>query len=203
MCHFILWPTVYLVKPRNCSKAKELHQELHEEQLLSPWGQVLKLVAPFRNSVVLTAFSCQFEKLSIHLFLFHVAGLGEAGDQQEAWRGLLLHRRHNCCSDRRHPRLPDEVVILSGCPLLAIPEAVVQVVFGKNSKKKLLKPDVLRSSFIFCRYRSGYVRNAGPVFKLFFSLLFLRWMGIADAVTWKLHQLLLFHSFILLSKFVF
>lgn len=136
MCHFILWPTVYLVKPRNCSKAKELHQELHEEQLLSPWGQVLKLVAPFRNSVVLTAFSCQFEKLSIHLFLFHVAGLGEAGDQQEAWRGLLLHRRHNRCSDRRHPRLPDEVVILSGCPLLAISEAVVQVVFGKNSKKK-------------------------------------------------------------------
>jgi len=75
------------------------------------------------------------EKLSIHLFLFHVAGFGETGDQQEAWRGLLLYHCHNCCFDRHHPGLSDEVIILSGCPL-AISKTVMQVVFG-NSKKTI------------------------------------------------------------------
>jgi hypothetical protein len=68
-----------------------------------------------------------------HLFSVDVAGFGETGDQQEAWRRLFLYSCHNCCFARHLPGLSDEVIILSGCPL-AISKATeftfMQIMFG-------------------------------------------------------------------------
>ena len=139
----------------------KLHQEPPEEQLLCPKMQYYLSIQAYTASTRIQSFTdLPFLLRSCDSMLsfvsVHVAGFGQTGDQQEARRRLLLYRCHNCCFDRHIPGLSDEVIILS-----AISKTFMQVMFG-NSKRPF-KSDVLKFSFLFCRYRSAYVMNAEPV----------------------------------------